>query len=44
MEKLRKLLQYYEDERIRRPSEKKNDFSNNKVLKDKMLLIISKQY
>lgn len=44
MDKLRKLLQYYEDERIKRPSEKKNDFSNNKVLKDKMLLIISKSY
>lgn len=44
MDKLRKLLQYYEDDRIRRPTEKKIDYWNNKAIKDNMLRIISHSY
>lgn len=45
MEKLRKLLQYYEDERKDMClTKKKICYGNNKALKDNMLLIISKWY
>lgn len=44
MEKLRKLLQYYEDDRIRKSWENKIAYWNNKAVKDNMLLIISKSY
>ena len=45
MEKLRKLLQYYEDERKEmNPCIKKIDYWNNKAVKDNMLRIISLDY
>ena len=45
MESLKKLLQYYEDERKKmNPTIKKIAYGNNKAVKDNMLLIISKSY
>lgn len=44
MDKLRKLLQYYEAERIRKPWEYKINYWNNKAIKDNMLKIISLEY
>lgn len=45
MEKLRKLLQYYEDERKRmNPTINKIAYGNNKAVKDNMLKIISLEY
>lgn len=45
MDKLRKLLQYYEDERKDRSHLiNKNRYGNNKEVKEKTLLIISKEY
>lgn len=44
MDKLRKLLQYYEAERIRKPWENKIDYWNNKSIRDNVLRIISLEY
>ena len=45
MDKLRKLLQYYEDERKKmNPTIKKINYWNNKAVKDNVLTIISLQY
>lgn len=45
MESLKKLLQYYEDERKKKnPTINKIAYWNNKAVKDNMLLIISKSY